>query len=162
MFLSVKSYLWYIYSLLPISGTSSCLFISIVRVLFCHSLKPQISDCFVVLAHCLYVCIFFIFTLTHVFVNCSICRPPCLLSFCSSSERGCSLLTWRLRPSWKSRLLSWKRPVSNVSIWSFRSSSTQSGSAPTRYCECPASPDSAVTQAVGKHGFGKGNAVTEH
>lgn len=59
---------------------------------------------------------------------------------CAFSERACSPQIWRLKPSWKSRSLSWKSPVWNVSIWSFRSSSTRSGSAPTRYCSTPAWP----------------------
>lgn len=90
---------------------------------------------------------FYLICLTYMCVNHPICLSLCLLSPCASSERGCSLQTWRLRPSWKSRSLSWKRPVSNVSIWSFRSSSTQSGSAPTRYCRCPASPDRPAHRA---------------
>lgn len=77
-------------------------------------------------------------------------RPAVCLS-CAFSELGCSLQIWRLKPSWKSRSLSWKSPVWNVSIWLFRSSSTQSDSAPTRYCSTPAWPRGEGLLVRGSH-----------
>lgn len=73
-------------------------------------------------------------------VSCLRLLTSCCLCPCAFSELACSHQIWRLKPSWKSRSLSWKSPVWNVSIWSFRSSSTRSGSAPARYCSTPAWP----------------------
>ncbi len=83
-----------------------------------------------------------LFIFSSLFVS-VLLRPAVCLS-CAFSELGCSLQIWRLKPSWKSRSLSWKSPVWNVSIWLFRSSSTQSGSAPTRYCSTPAWPQGGL------------------
>lgn len=79
-----------------------------------------------------------LFSFSSLFVSVLLCPAVCLS--CAFSELGCLLQIWRLKPSWKSRSLSWKSPVWNVSIWLFKSSSTHSGSAPTRYCSTPAWP----------------------
>lgn len=150
-----------------------CIYTFIPSHLWCFVFNPVLFAIFiyfplstVVIFTCLPILSFYIpnYPSIHVFfflptsVNCAICLSLCLCLLCKSSERGCSLQTWRSRPSSKSRSLNWKHLVSNVSIWSFKSWSTQSGRAPTRYCRCTASPDPAETQGKGSRRCGRGRA----